>query len=194
MSKSIDINTNTIERGVPPQRFLLWIFIASIVMMFTALTSAVIVRKSSGVWHSFHMSDLFLYSSLIVLLSSVALQIASKFEKSNNINLVKTFLSVTFLLGGLFLITQWYGWVDLVNNGIYLSDYKSVSGSFLYIISGLHGLHIIGGLILLFILIMKLYLKKNIANLSFSISQIAIYWHFVGGLWIYLYLFFLFNY
>ena len=167
---------------------LLWIGIGSIIMFFAGLTSAYVVRKPQGNWVDFLLPDWFMYSTIIIVLSSVTLFIAKK--TINNHKLSSNFILATFFLGALFSYFQFRGWQDLTNQGVFLTgEGSNVSGSFLYVITLAHLCHLIGGLIAVFITAIKTSKGKYNLKDSLGFDLTSIYWHFVGLLWIYLFVF-----
>ena len=167
---------------------LTWIGIGSIVMFFAGLTSAYVVRKPQGNWIEFVLPDWFLYSTIIIVISSIFLLIAnSRFkQKTQSFN----FVLYTFLLGVLFSFFQFKGWQELTSQGVFLTGKGSnVSGSFLYVITLAHLLHLIGGLIALLITAIKIKNGKHTIDNYLGFELTSIYWHFVGLLWVYLFFF-----
>lgn len=170
---------------------LLWIGMISIVMLFAGLTSAVIVRKGDGVWTSFEIPDVFLYSTIALFLSSLSMIIANWGARRDNQAIVKSGLSVTLALGISFIIMQFEGYEQLVELGIFFTGKEqTASGSFLYIISGLHIAHLIGGIIALIITVINGFLEKYKPKNLLGLQLCSIYWHFMDAMWIYLYIFF----
>jgi cytochrome c oxidase subunit III len=181
--------------GMNPKKFALWLFMVSVIMIFGALTSAYIVRQAEGNWLDFEMPTMFWITSAMILASSVTMHWAYLSVKRNNQEMAKVAMAVTVILGGGFLVGQWLGWNELVANGIYLVGRESsgVSGSFMYVISGLHGVHVISGVIFLMLVFVNVFrLKIHSKNLS-QIEMCTTYWHFLDGLWLYLFVFLLLN-
>ncbi|HMQ00442.1 MAG TPA: cytochrome c oxidase subunit 3 [Cyclobacteriaceae bacterium] len=174
-----------------PKKFALWLFIVSVVMIFAALTSAYIVRQADGNWLLFDLPNLFWYTSGIIVASSITMHWALVSARKDNLESVKIAISLTSLLGFLFLAGQFYGWKELVENSVYFVG--NPSGSFVYVITGLHGLHIISGVILLLIVLISTF-RFRVHSRSLSLIEMcATYWHFLGGLWLYLFIFLLLN-
>ena len=170
---------------------LLWFGMASIVMLFAGFTSAVIVRKGDGQWLQYELPSMFLVSSIIAVISSILIFGALMAAKKNNQQLLKTFLWLTLAAGLAFVYSQFAGFGQLVDNEIFLTGPSSnPSGSFVYIIAGLHLLHLAGGIIALGIVIFNamkgIYNSENLLGLQVC----SAYWHFMGAMWIYLYVFF----
>lgn len=180
--------------AVQPKKFLLWLFIVTIIMMFAALTSAYLVRSSDGDWLKFDLPPMFMVSTAVILLSSITIQLAFWYAKSNKTSLLITTMGITILLGFVFLYLQIKGWGQLVDEKIFLGGrYSNPAGSFVYVISGFHAFHIITGLIyLLIVLYSSIRGKVNSSNLL-EIEMCTTYWHFLDLLWIYLFVFLQFN-
>jgi cytochrome c oxidase subunit 3 len=198
------------------KRSLLWFGIVSIIMLFAGLTSAYMVRQGEGKWVQFALPDLFIVSTIIIVLSSISLQWALVSIKKNNLANLKIGILITFILGLAFVGFQYLAWKDLVSQGIYFvgmikditSDFTyipagketvkeaaetgNVAASFLYVITGLHVAHLFGGLLALAVVLVKsLREKYSSANYN-GVTVCAIYWHFLDALWIYLFLFLLY--
>ena len=174
-----------------PRKFALWLFMISIVMIFAALTSAYIVRQADGEWMVFDLPKELWITSAIILLSSVTMQWAYISAKRDNLSMVKVAIGLTTLFGVLFLMGQFYVWGLLVDMSVYFVG--NPSGSFLYVLTGLHGIHLVSGVIfLIIVLISTLRYKVHSKNLT-QISMCNTYWHFLGGLWLYLFVFLLLN-
>jgi cytochrome c oxidase subunit III len=172
-----------------PKKFGMWLFLASVMMLFMSLTSAYIVRQAEGNWVYFELPSLFYVTSVIIVFSSVALQLAFYFAKKDKLESVKTLLVITSVLGVAFLAGQFYGWRQLVTNSIYLVG--NPSGSFLYILTGLHAIHIISAIVFLLIVCGSAIKGKiNSKNMA-QMEMCTTYWHFLGGLWLYLFVFLL---
>jgi len=174
-----------------PKKFALWLFLVTVLMIFAALTSAYIVRQADGNWVIFELPNLFLVTTGIILASSVTMHWAYISVKKNNFETAKLAIGLTTVLGTSFLVGQYMAWGQLVKNSIYLVG--NPSGSFVYIISGLHGLHIIGGLVFLLIVFVSIFQVKIHSKNMLRIEMCATYWHFLGGLWLYLFVFLLLN-
>jgi cytochrome c oxidase subunit 3 len=169
------------------RKFAGWIFMVSIVMIFAALTSAYIVRQAEGDWDLFELPKLFLASTIVILASSATMHWAVVSARRNQLETIKLALGITLLLGFAFLIMQWYGWLELVNIKVFLVG--NPSGSFVYIISGLHGLHIVGALVYVLVVLWSAYQYRIHSKNMSRLEMCAVFWHFLDGLWVYLYLF-----
>jgi cytochrome c oxidase subunit 3 len=182
-------NTVYSRNKIHPQKFAVLVSCASVVMLFAALTSAYVVRQAAGNWLEFPMPVLFLYSTITLIASSFTLHFSYKGFLSGNVKSYKYLLLLTFVLGILFIYLQYKGWMALVALGVELGT--NPSGSFLYVLSGLHAAHILGGLAAVFVAILHAFILPFEVSakrkLRFEMTQI--YWHFVDILWIYLIVF-----
>lgn len=174
-----------------PKKFMLWLILVSIVMLFAALTSAYVVRQAEGNWLDFKLPSVFIGTTIIILFSSITIQWANISVRKDSLDKAKIAVGLTIVLGLVFLVGQVLGWGSLVNADVYFVG--NPSASFLYVLTGLHGLHIVGGLVFLLI-VLRALIKYKVHSRSMVILEMsATYWHFVGGLWLYLYIFLLLN-
>lgn len=167
-----------------PKKFGLWLFMASVFILFMAFTSAYIVRRAEGNWQIFELPALFTYSTIVILLSSVTMQWTYFAVKRNQLVNAKNMIVLTSVAGVIFLALQWMGWGSLIESSIHLVG--NPSGSFLYIITGLHAAHIISAIV--FLLVVLANALRNRFNLN-QIEMCTTYWHFLGVLWLYLFVF-----
>ena len=174
-----------------PKKFMLWLFIATIVMLFAAMTSAYIVRKVEGNWLDFQLPGIFIWTTVIIVISSISMQWSFLQVRNDNLNSAKTGIGLTFILGGLFLIGQVMGWGSLVSEDVYFVG--NPAGSFLYVLTGLHGIHLVAGLIFLLVTFIAIS-KYKVHSRNMVLMEMCItFWHFLGVLWVYLYIFLLLN-
>lgn len=203
LSEKDILKQRTEYTGVHPQKFALWLAMASMTMFFAALTSAFIVKKGDyQVWENFRLPGIFLYSTISIILLSVSIHWSLISYRKAKFTQFRTLLFVSFLLGCVFLFLQLQGWDVLMQMGLPLTG--NLSGSFLYLITSMHGLHIVGGLVvtLLFLVFAIRSRKDPIYELRDSINPkrqlnlelLVGYWHYVDAVWVYLYIFFYLNY
>ncbi|MFN8155196.1 MAG: cytochrome c oxidase subunit 3 [Bacteroidia bacterium] len=178
-----------VKPKIATQKIILGIGIASIVMLFAGLTSGYIVRQAEGRWASFELPMAFYASSVIILLSSVTHHMAVMAVKKNRLQEVKRMLILTLGLGLGFVFTQFLGWNELVKNGVYFVDKTTPSGSFFFVITGLHLAHLFFGILALIVTSAKSIRERYNSENYLGISLSAIYWHFLDALWIYLFVF-----
>lgn len=179
--------------GLEPGVFALWVGLGSILMMFAAFTSAYVVRQAQGNWLEFRLPEWFFLSTVIILISSLTIHLAYKQFLKGNTSQYRMLYLLTFLLGIGFVITQYLGWNAMHLGGVELTG--NPAGSFVYVISGVHVAHVLGGITALFVgLILAFLLPHKVSRKRTTRFKImAHYWHFVDALWIYLLLFFMFQ-
>ncbi len=158
----------------------MWVGLAGVVMLFTAFTSAYIVRQGlSDDWKPFALPGLVWVNTLVLLASSFALQRA-KGSFPNVLRLRRWWWTATGL-GMAFLWGQVAVWRELAAAGVYMSS--NPSSSFFYVLTAAHGLHLLGGVIALLWLSWKLHRGRLTRTAT---GVMALYWQFMDGLWIYL--------
>lgn len=172
-------------------KLMMYIYLAATFMAFAGLTSAYIVSKSDGNWRPFVLPTAFYINTLILILSSGTAQLALISARNNQINRLQLWLFATALLAVAFVFGQLIAWQKLVAQGVFLVG--SASGGFLYIFSGLHALHIIGGFIALVVILVKALMLKISASNRLSLQLFVTFWHAMDFLWIYLFVFLLVN-
>lgn len=174
-----------------PKKFALWLFMVSVVMVFAGLTSAYIVRQAEGNWLEYDLPNIFYYTSGIAILSSLTLHWAFVSAKKDNFLNLKIGMVLTALLGIAFLVGQWYSWIAMVDREVFFVG--NPAGSFLYVFTGLHAAHLISGVIFLIIVLISTLRLKVHSKAMDTMEMATTYWHFLGGLWLYLFMFLLLN-
>lgn len=180
---------------------ILSFLIAALSIMFIALTIAYLFSRDQWTWQQYRFPKMFLLSTIVMVASSLTLIKSKKHLANSQIGQHKKWMNVTLVLGITFLVFQVIGWQNLVAAGIYMNG--SPDGSYLYLISGLHALHLIVGILLLYWMFRNTrgklgapvdeLLRLAIPEYAQKFRLLEIYWHFVGVLWVYLLFFFLFN-
>ncbi len=188
----MSIASSDISRSkIPAHKFALWVGIASIIMIFGSLTSAYIVRRAAGNWFEFKLPDIFFVNTVVIVLSSVTLHFSYSSFKKGREKLYKILLLTTFALGMAFVVLQYQGWEAL--NAMGATFRVNPSSSFVYVISGLHAAHVLGGISALVVALVHAYLLpfKPTKRRRLRFELIVQYWHFVDILWVYLIVFFM---
>lgn len=170
------------------EKMLLGMAIAAMIMMFAGLTSAYIIHAKGQYWEEFKLPTIFWFNTAVIVTSSFTLHWALVSFKKFKYNAYRLAITLTTVLGITFIIGQYLGWEQLVNNGIYLD--KSTHGAFIYVISGAHAIHVLGGVIALVVITLLAFIKSYNPNKLLRVELISIYWHFVDVLWLYLFIFF----
>jgi cytochrome c oxidase subunit III len=177
-----------------PKRFNMWLIIFSSFMFFAALTSGFIVYIG-GKGHALKLTlpKEFLYSTIIIVLSSGTMFAASRAAKAMQFAKQRLILWLTFGLGIAFFAMQFYAWYVLAFQMHQFLVNPNASVSFVYVFSVMHLLHILAGLVLIINSLVSSYRNKpQVINL-FRMEMTSIFWHFVDIIWIYLYVFLLLN-
>jgi len=194
------------RKKIHPQKFMMWIAMGSMAMAFAGLTSGYLVRQAQGNWRYFSLPATFWYSTIAIVISSATMILSVRAFKNRQMPRFKMLVSVTLILGVIFGVLQYAGFYQLYHelqqirmNGETqtLSSTVRVDGnpseSFLFVIAGLHLLHLIGGIIALLFVFFRAF-RKNVKIYNATGLEIAAtYWHFVDILWVYLFVFFLAN-
>jgi len=175
------------------KKFLVWLFVVSSTIMFGGWTSYYLVfMASKGKGHGLVLPEVFTYSTIVLVVSSICLFLAAKSLKKGNRSRQRVFLWATVALGIVFGVLQFQGWSSLVQTGAVLTN-NNAAISMIYVISGFHLLHIIGGLAFVINSLVGSYkgVSQEVAEYKQDIT--SIFWHFIDILWIYLYVFLLLN-
>ncbi len=165
----------------------------TITMLFAGLTSAYVVRRNGGDWFMINLPPMFLVSTIVILTSSIALFFSQWAFKNDKLSMGSGLLALTTLLGIGFAGTQFMGYQELMAGGVFLvpapGQTGMTSGSFIYLLTLVHLAHLAFGVLsLIYTFVMSLRKRYNASN-THGIRVCSIYWHFLGGLWIYLFLF-----
>ena len=162
-----------------------WILLTAVVMLFAGLSSAYIVLRGVPAWQNIELPSLLWANTAILLLSSVAIDLARRAIRRRDAQSMKRWLVAAVALGVAFLLGQVAAWRQLVNAGVYLPS--TLQSSFFYILSGLHGVHLIGGVIaLVWVLVAAFKNKITVFNYE-PLKLCALYWHVMDAIWIYLF-------
>jgi cytochrome c oxidase subunit III len=175
------------RKKIHPYKFNLWVAMAAMLMMFAGFTSALIIKRNQAKWESFDLPNVFWVSTILMVISSVCITLAVRSFKNRQLSKYKNLLGLTTILGVAFIVLQIVGFNQLFNSGI--THNSNVAHSFLWVIVGMHALHVLGGVIALIIMFLKIFKTKTRSYNVVPIEVMSTYWHFVDGLWIYLLLF-----
>ena len=178
-------------KQVRAKKMMLWVGMISISMTFAGLTSAYVVSSSRADWlDKFQIPNAFTISTFLIVLSSATFYSAKKLLIKKKIRKTELLTFFTFVLGLLFVYFQFKGFGDIINQGYYFTGAESsITTSFLYVLVLLHMAHLFSGLIVLLVVFYQLQKGSysGLKTLGFELAHL--YWHFLGILWIYLYLF-----
>jgi cytochrome c oxidase subunit 3 len=172
---------------------MLWVSMISMVMFFAGLTSAYVISMKRDDWVSFDLPDAFFISTILIVASSGTLLLSQIFLRQNKRQLSLLLVVVTLILGIGFVWQQYVGFNQLKSIGLFFTGPEStVSTSFIIGITFMHVLHLLAGLIVLFVVIYNHFKYKYKSDDMLGFELGAIFWHFVDILWIYLFFFFYF--
>ena len=193
MDRRQEVNIELIDARKKSAKPMLWVSIISMVMFFAGLTSAYVISMRREDWVSFDLPTSFYTSTVLIILSSITLIIAQRLLRKNNTKLSIVFLSMTLVLGILFVWYQWIGFNELKAVGLYFTGKGStVSTSFIIGITLMHVLHLAAGIITLLVVFINHLRNKYSSENMLGFELGSIFWHFVDILWIYLFFFFYF--
>lgn len=185
---------------VHPYRMLLYLSMAGIGVLFLILMLAYMSTRYQPDPFSVPFPKFFSISTLLLVVSSYTLSLTPKAYKKDNLKKLKRYLGLTLLFAMLFVVAQLAGWREIANSGYYFTS--RASATYVYLISALHILHLLGGFVLLTFLFFKtlhastdpvrtlIYIRDPFRRLQ--LAMLNHYWHFLGGLWVCLYVLFLF--
>jgi cytochrome c oxidase subunit III len=181
------------EDAIEPDKYRIgmWVGLASILMLFIALTSAYILRQTKGLsessdWVPLEMPAALWINTLILFASSATIETARRALKRNQYERFRTWITATTILGLAFILGQIIAWRELASQGIYVNTHPH--SSFFYLLTSLHALHLFGGIIALgYITFAALRLRISLRRRA-VVNVTALYWHFMDGLWVYLFL------
>ncbi|OOQ57258.1 cytochrome c oxidase subunit 3 [Mucilaginibacter pedocola] len=177
-----------------PKKFNMWVFVFTSFMFFAALTSGFIVYAGGhGTGMDMKLPAIFTYSTVVIVLSSISMFMASRAARQVQLGQQRLFLIITIALGVAFFALQTYAWLILLPGmGVYFSN-PNASQSFVYVFIWMHLLHILAGVLLLANTLWGSYKERPQAKNLFGMQMSSIFWHFVDIIWIYLYVFLLLN-
>jgi cytochrome c oxidase subunit III len=175
------------SNGIPQRAYftVIQLGLAGIVMFFMALTSSFLVRKGLGNdWVSFNFPRILWLNTLILLGSSFTIQVARRHLHGHEKVAFRRWWTITTALGALFLAGQLIAWRQLAAQGVFLVT--NPSSSFFYVLTGAHGLHLLGGILALLYVSRRNWRRARISQVT-ATDVASIYWHFMDGLWVFLF-------
>ena|SRR5690606_8460940 len=176
------------------KKFALVLFMIASFMIFAALSSGFIVYTAGGIDKGIKilLPQAFITSTVVIILSSITAHLAYKATKNRDNKKSRLFLMISVLLGVVFFFSQYQAWETLIDQGAYFIN-NNASQSFIYVFTGFHLVHILGGLLALLVAFFRNTNKfthvQNVNNMELTV----LFWHFLDILWIYIYVFLLLN-
>lgn len=190
----MDLDMDELEiKQEKAKKMMLWVGMISMSMTFAGLTSAYVVSSTRADWLSnFDLPNAFTISTLLIALSSLTLYLAKYSLNNKNKKKTTSFILTTLGLALLFVYFQFKGFGEIIDQGYYFTGAESsITTSFLYVLILLHLAHLFSGLIVLIIVFYKLQKGRYSGSNTLGFELAHLFWHFLGLLWIYLYLFIL---
>ena len=188
----MDLTQGTLqEKNIRAKKMMLWFGIVSLIMSFAGWTSAFVVSSTREDWlKDFQLPNVFLISTIVIIISSFTFIAAKQAIKKDNRSLTTIFLLITLALGVFFIINQLKGFQEIINSGYnFTGPTSNVTMSYIYLIAVVHIVHVVAAIISLLVVFInhlrQKYNSKNLLGLELS----ATFWHFVDILWLYLFLF-----
>jgi cytochrome c oxidase subunit 3 len=185
-------------------RLGLFVALTPVLMLFVSFTSAYLVREGLPTldprtnqmvrdWISIPLPNLLLVNTFVLLLSTASMELSRRQRKrefalssaaSSSKEKATPWLALTILLGICFLTGQWLAWRELASRGFYVAT--SPSSSFIYLLTGAHAIHLMGGILALLVAGAAAVLRGPIGTRSILVDVTAWYWHFMALLWVYI--------
>ncbi|RYZ00688.1 MAG: heme-copper oxidase subunit III [Chitinophagaceae bacterium] len=184
----MDIVSTQQRQKIHPHKFTLWVAIGSILMMFAGLTSAYIVKRNQANWEGVETPSAFWLSTATIVASSITMHLALRAFRQREMRRYRSLLIVTLVLGLAFVALQYVGFRWLWDHGVQFRG--AGAGQFLYVIAGLHAVHVLGGVVALAVVFGRAFLGRSKNYNVVPVEVMATYWHFVDVLWLYLLVFF----
>ncbi len=187
---------------IHPHLMLIYLAIIGSSLIFLFIISAYTLSKPDNTFFiNFQFPKAFSVSLVLLLVSSFSMSKALPAYESGNIEVLKKALGITLVLGVVFTVCQYIGWYEMNQSGIYLSG--EASGAYLYVISGMHALHLVFGIFFLsttFFKVMgnakdpvKMLIMETNPYQRIRLEMLTVYWHYMDVLWVFLFFYFLFS-
>lgn len=188
----MDLTQGTFEeKSIRAKKMMLLFGIISLIMSFAGLTSAFIVSSTREDWlKDFQLPSAFTISLVLIIISSVTFIMAKRSMKSDNRSMTTMYLCVTLVLGIAFIVSQVYGFGQIIESGYNVTGPTSnVTMSYVYVIAFAHIMHVVAGVICLLVVIYNHFKQRYNSQNMLGLELAATFWHFIDILWIYLFLF-----
>ena len=158
--------------------------LATVAMLFAAFTAALLIRRTGADWTPVELPMIVWVNAVVIVASSVLVELSKRALRSDDGIDAPVWLAMASVLGLVFLAGQWMAWRALIAQGLLLPS--SPHAAFFYMLSGVHAAHVLGGLGALGWTLRRAFGGCYTASSHGGLTHAAIYWHFVGGLWVYL--------
>jgi cytochrome c oxidase subunit 3 len=175
------------ELSLAAYRLMMWMVLGAVVMMFAALSSVYIALSGNDQWQQVKLPRVLILSTGVILASSVTISVARRSLKQAKRTRHQRLLLTTLALGFCFIGLQLFGWRQLVAAGLYLSGRPH--SSFIYVFTGAHALHLLGGIFCLsYLAAARSSWTEDLEKRQTLTDVVALYWHFMDGVWLWLFL------
>ncbi|HEY3247107.1 MAG TPA: cytochrome c oxidase subunit 3 [bacterium] len=175
-----------VVQPVSPARIAVWLFVGTVTVLFAAFTSTYLARRGGPGWTDVPLPSILWLSTAILAISSGVLEWARRAGRAGDVGGLRRGVTLTTILGIGFLAAQLAAWRQLVAAGLYLSS--NAHSSFFYLLTGAHGLHLVGGIAALLYTVRKVYRAHEPGEALAVTDPTATFWHFLGILWVYLFI------
>jgi cytochrome c oxidase subunit 3 len=203
-----DFGSRFFDTRLRRARLGLVVGLSGIAMIFISFTSAYIVRqglptldpRTSALLHDWFpvpLPRLLLLNTVVLLISSLTMELARRqaarkacvpFSSIPGVSVdakgEMSWLALTVVLGLSFLAGQWMAWRELAADGFYVAS--SPSSSFVYLLTGMHGVHLFGGVVALLSAAFASLLRRSADSQTILVDVTGWYWHFMAVLWVYI--------
>lgn len=179
------------EKVIRAKKMMLWFGIVSLTMGFAGWTSAYIVSSKRDDWISdLQLPQAFFVSTAIIILSSITYILARRAVKKSNQKQATVFLVTTLVLGITFIVLQFMGFSQMLENGYYFTGPTSnIKMSYVFLLAAVHIAHVVAGLITLLVVMVQQLRGKYTAQKMLGMELGATFWHFLDFIWVYLIVF-----
>lgn len=191
---AIALTRDDVERREEVTRLGLWMFLATVTMLFAAFTSAYIVRSSGSDWRHLSLPNVLWLNTVVLAASSGALEIAARAGLRQRWTACGAWFAAAVALGLGFVGGQWNAWRELAAAGVYLPS--GPYSSFFYMMTGAHAVHVVAALLVLLWGAVRTWRgdgRRDLRSWSASMGLCRTFWHYLFGVWVYLFAFLLLN-
>lgn len=182
----------TRQQFIPQKsRLITGFLLVAVLMTFAGLIAAYVVISTNGVveWQPFNLPVFVWISTIIILVSSITYHLAKVAIEKNEQDAARRWLIITTVLGATFISSQLMAWLALVQRGLYL--YSNPYAGFFYVLTGLHAIHVLGGIIALGSIFLRAWMhsadEEELLRRRTMANVVGWYWHFMGALWLVLF-------
>ncbi len=172
--------------SVSPARIGVWLLVAAITVLFAAFTSTYLVRRNAGDWPAVFLPPVLWLTTVVLVISSLTMEAARRAAGRGTKTALRRWLGITTVLGLVFLGGQLVAWRQLAASGVFMAT--NPHSAFFYLLTGAHGLHLAGGIGALIFAWAKAPAAPTPAAALDVTDPVATYWHFLDGLWLYVFL------